>query len=229
MFCDFIQRLTERADKDPATAVLDDMMEAIHYEAYLYDAFDERQAQSKWQNVLEFLEWLKRKGTKPETEAVDGEAEGFHNADGAADTGKNLLGLIQTVALMSMLEGKDEDPDAVRLSTVHASKSRVSARVPGWRRGRHHAAPRRLRGRRPDRQRADRGGAPADVRRDHARAAQPAPELVQEAQAGARDGRVRTVALHPGDGADDAPPPTPEEAPMSPKDRLASLKALLQK
>ena len=28
---------------------------------------------------------------------------------------------------------------------------------------------------------------------------------------------------------DDAPPPTPEEAPMSPKDRLASLKALLQK
>ncbi|MFP3617044.1 ATP-dependent DNA helicase Rep, partial [Paraburkholderia sp. SIMBA_050] len=82
-----------------------DMMEAIHYEAYLYDAFDERQAQSKWQNVLEFLEWLKRKGTKPETEAVDGEAEGFHNADGLADTGKNLLGLIQTVALMSMLEG----------------------------------------------------------------------------------------------------------------------------
>ncbi|SOT38396.1 putative LigA [Burkholderia cenocepacia] len=79
--------------------------------------------------------------------------------------------------------------------------ARVSARVPGRRRGRHHAAPRRQRGRRPDRQRADRGGAPADVRRDHPCAAQPAPELVQEAQAGARDGRVRTVALHPGDGA----------------------------
>ena len=71
--------------------------------------------------MLEFLEWLKRKGTKPEAaEAVDGEAEGFHNADGLADTGKNLLGLIQTVALMSMLEGKEEDQDAVRLSTVHA-------------------------------------------------------------------------------------------------------------
>lgn len=28
---------------------------------------------------------------------------------------------------------------------------------------------------------------------------------------------------------DEAPPPTPEEAPMTPKDRLASLKALLQK
>jgi ATP-dependent DNA helicase Rep len=30
-------------------------------------------------------------------------------------------------------------------------------------------------------------------------------------------------------GLDEAPPPTAEEAPMSPKDRLASLKALLQK
>ncbi len=47
---------------------------------------------------------------------------GYDNADGFGDEGKNLLGLIQTVALMSMLEGKDEDPDAVRLSTVHASK-----------------------------------------------------------------------------------------------------------
>jgi ATP-dependent DNA helicase Rep len=28
---------------------------------------------------------------------------------------------------------------------------------------------------------------------------------------------------------DDAPPPTEEEAPMSPKDRMARLKALLQK
>ncbi|CAH2793588.1 MAG: ATP-dependent DNA helicase Rep [Candidatus Burkholderia crenata] len=37
------------------------MMEAIHYEAYLYDAHDERQAQSKWQNVLEFCEWLKKR------------------------------------------------------------------------------------------------------------------------------------------------------------------------
>jgi ATP-dependent DNA helicase Rep len=28
---------------------------------------------------------------------------------------------------------------------------------------------------------------------------------------------------------DDAPPPTPEEAPLSPKDRMAMLKAMLQK
>ena len=44
-------------------------MDAIHYEAYLYDVFDERQAQCKWQNVLEFIDWLKRKGTKAEPAA----------------------------------------------------------------------------------------------------------------------------------------------------------------
>ncbi len=65
-FCEWIRRLSDCAARDPASTALDDMMDAIHYEAYLYDAFDERQAQTKWQNVLEFLEWLKRKGTKPE-------------------------------------------------------------------------------------------------------------------------------------------------------------------
>jgi ATP-dependent DNA helicase Rep len=30
--------------------------------------------------------------------------------------------LTQMVALMSMLEGKDEEPDAIRMSTLHASK-----------------------------------------------------------------------------------------------------------
>ena len=38
------------------------------------------------------------------------------------DPEKNLLELTQMVALMSMLEGRDEDPDAVRMSTLHAAK-----------------------------------------------------------------------------------------------------------
>ena len=230
MFCDFIQRLTDRADKEPATVVLDDMMEAIHYEAYLYDAFDERQAQSKWQNVLEFLEWLKRKGTKPETEAVDGEAEGFHNADGLADTGKNLLGLIQTVALMSMLEGKDEDPDAVRLSTVHASKGLEYPHVflVGVEEG---IMPHR-------------GGSEDDGPIDSERIEEERRLMyvaITRAQRSLhlnwckkRKRARETVVCEPSRfipemGLDEAPPPTPEEAPMTPKDRLASLKALLQK
>ena len=82
-------------------------MEAINYEGFLYDAFDERAAQSKWQNVLEFTTWLKERGCG--------------GKDGSGEE-KNLLELTQMVALMSMLEGKDEDPDAVRMSTLHASK-----------------------------------------------------------------------------------------------------------
>jgi ATP-dependent DNA helicase Rep len=69
--------------------------------------FDERAAQSKWQNVLEFVNWLKERG------------RGGKDRDGDE---KNVLELTQMVALMSMLEGKDEEPDAVRMSTLHASK-----------------------------------------------------------------------------------------------------------
>jgi ATP-dependent DNA helicase Rep len=230
VFCDFMQRLAERAEKEPATVVLDDLMEAIHYEAYLYDAFDERQAQSKWQNVLEFLEWLKRKGTKPEQEiGEDSEATGYDNADGLADTGKNLMGLIQTVALMSMLEGKDEDPDAVRLSTVHASKGLEYPHVflVGVEEG---IMPHR-------------GGSEDEViddsrieeeRRLMYVAITRAQRSLHLNWCKKRKRARETVVCEPSRfipemGLDEAPPPTAEEAPMTPKDRLASLKALLQK
>ena len=113
-FCDFINQLEARASRvgaagsgENAAAVHDDMMKEINYEAYLYDTFDDVQAQNKWQNVLDFTGWLKEKGT--------GGREG-------TDPEKSLLELTQMVALMSMLEGRDEEPDAVRLSTLHAAK-----------------------------------------------------------------------------------------------------------
>ena len=82
-------------------------MKEISYEAYLYNTFDERQAQNKWQNVLDFTAWLKEKGAG--------------GKDGT-DAEKSLLDLTQMVALMTMLDGRDEEPDAVRMSTLHASK-----------------------------------------------------------------------------------------------------------
>ncbi len=113
-FGDFINQLEARATRvgpsgkgENAAAVLDDMMKEINYEAYLYNHFDDRQAQSKWQNVLDFTNWLKQKGNG-----------GKH----AEDAEKSLLELTQMVALMTMLEGRDEEPDAVRMSTLHASK-----------------------------------------------------------------------------------------------------------
>jgi len=113
-FCHFINEIESRATRpgpsgsgDNAAELLDDMMKEINYEHYLYENFDDRAAQGKWQNVLEFTNWLKERG------------RGGRDRDGEE---KNLLELTQMVALMSMLEGKDEEPDAIRMSTLHASK-----------------------------------------------------------------------------------------------------------
>jgi ATP-dependent DNA helicase Rep len=90
------------AVQDSAGAMLDDLLSTIQYERYLYDTLEERPAQNRWQNVLEFVGWLKRK---------------------ADEDDMGLLELVQHVALVTMLErGDDDEPDAVKLSTLHASK-----------------------------------------------------------------------------------------------------------
>jgi ATP-dependent DNA helicase Rep len=100
-FCNFINRIEERADKDPCGELLDELLRAINYETWLYDSHESRQADAKWKNVQEFIDWMKRKAEQDE---------------------KSLLAMVQTIALISMLEGKDETPDAVTLSTLHAAK-----------------------------------------------------------------------------------------------------------
>jgi ATP-dependent DNA helicase Rep len=101
-FCDFISRIQQRAAKDPAGELLQDLLNAIQYETFLYDSEEPRAAEAKWGNVMDFIGWMTRKG---ETED------------------SNLLQLTQTVALMSMLEGREDgEPDAVKLSTLHAAK-----------------------------------------------------------------------------------------------------------
>jgi ATP-dependent DNA helicase Rep len=109
-FCQYIQKIQARAVRDPAGEVLNDLLSSIQYEAFLYDSEEPRAAESKWANVLEFIGWLTRKG--------ESSTEFGFEADG-----KNLLELTQMVSLMSMLEGTDVgEPDAVKLSTLHAAK-----------------------------------------------------------------------------------------------------------
>ncbi|UVA79394.1 UvrD-helicase domain-containing protein [Pandoraea commovens] len=222
-FCDFIQRIAARAARDPANEVIDDLMEGIHYEAYLYDTFDERQAQSRWTTVLEFLEWMKRKGTRSETSAT---AEGLDSLEDQDDDAKSLMELTQTIALMSMLEGRDgDDPDAVRLSTLHASKGLEYPHV-------------FLVG-------VEEGILP-HIREDEEVTAEKIEEERRLMYVGITRAQ-RTLQLSwckkrkraretytcevsrfvPEMQLDEAPPPPPEDAPMSPKDRLASLKAML--
>ncbi|MCS6786984.1 MAG: UvrD-helicase domain-containing protein [Thiobacillaceae bacterium] len=101
-FGDFINRLSYRAEREPAGRLLQELLAAIGYEAWLYDHEEARSARAKWDNVRDFAAWMARKG---ETE------------------GKTLIELTQTVALINLLEDRDQaDLDAVRLMTLHAAK-----------------------------------------------------------------------------------------------------------
>ena len=101
-FCNFINRMQQRVTREEAGVILADLLAAIGYEAFLYDSEEPRAAETKWGNVMDFVGWLSKKGEEEE---------------------KNLLELTQTVALMSMLEGRENgEPDAVKLSTLHAAK-----------------------------------------------------------------------------------------------------------
>lgn len=101
LFAD-VSELPEAAGAEDTPAVLDELLRSIDYERHLYDLYDEKPAQNRWQNVLELMGWLKRKSQEDEL---------------------NLMELVQHVALITMLErSDDEEPDAVKLSTLHAAK-----------------------------------------------------------------------------------------------------------
>ncbi|MFT4172987.1 MAG: 3'-5' exonuclease [Rhodocyclaceae bacterium] len=101
-FGNFINTLEYRATREPAGRILEDLLRTIGYEAHLMETCEVREAETKWSNVRDLVNWLSKKGE---------------------EDGKNLLELTQMVALISMLEkGNEEDADAVQLATLHASK-----------------------------------------------------------------------------------------------------------
>ena len=60
---------------------------AIDYRAHLFDAADERGAQKRWQNVVDFAAWATKR---------------------CEEDGKNLIEFGQTIALLSMLDDRTE-------------------------------------------------------------------------------------------------------------------------
>ena len=112
-FGNFINRIQFRAGKDSektaenAGLLLQELIEAINYQNYLYDSLDNKQALNKWNNVQELVAWLTRK------------------AQGDPKTGqspKSLMELAQHIALITLLQETDHQEDAVHLSTLHAAK-----------------------------------------------------------------------------------------------------------
>ena len=102
-FCQFINRMQYRVQREPAGALLQELLLTIGFETWLFDSEETRTAETKWKNVQEFVMWIGKKGE---------------------EDGKNLVELAQTIALMTLLEGreKDKQQEAVQLSTLHAAK-----------------------------------------------------------------------------------------------------------
>lgn len=101
-FGQFINSIQFRQEKVPAGELLTEMLKAINYETYLYDSEEPKAAEKRYGNVLNFIDWLAKKGE---------------------NDNKMLPELVQTVSLITMLEGRNEEEvDAVKLSTLHASK-----------------------------------------------------------------------------------------------------------
>ncbi len=86
---------------EPAGVLLHELVRRIGYEAFIHEHFDGKAADNRWKNVLDFIGWLSTKA-----EAED----------------KSLAEIAQAVTLLSMMDTEEEDPDAVRLSTLHAAK-----------------------------------------------------------------------------------------------------------
>ena len=102
-FVMLVQDYRRRAENEDAGSVIQNLLAEIQFEAYLAGLDDNaRTGEIRWKNVQELAAWLARKG----------------EADG-----KNLIELSQTIALITLLEGREDDEiDAVKLSTLHASK-----------------------------------------------------------------------------------------------------------
>ncbi len=96
-----------------ARAFLSDWLKEIDYEKHLYDGEEsEKVAAAKWNNVLEFCDWMALRCGGQLSDTVTG----------TRDEIKSLLEVSQTIALLSTISEREKDQDVVTLSTLHASK-----------------------------------------------------------------------------------------------------------
>jgi ATP-dependent DNA helicase Rep len=100
-FGELINQLATRAKTDPAHEVLQHLLEHIGYKAWLFDQYEEKDAEQRWEHVQHFVAWVTKKAT---------------------EDGKTLLDIAQTIQLISLLTEEEDNPDVVKLSTLHAAK-----------------------------------------------------------------------------------------------------------
>lgn len=99
---------------EAARAFLMDWLRAIGYEKHLHDTADTApQAAARWANVLEFCDWMAGR--------CGGQIDDAAGVSASAER-KTLLEVAQTISLIATLNEREQDPNMVTLSTLHAAK-----------------------------------------------------------------------------------------------------------
>ena len=110
---DLEHRARHTQGAEAAKALLLEWLKDIGYEQHLYDSEEsEKLAQSRWTNVLDFVDWIaKRCGG---VVANDG--------SGQQSEPQTVLEVAQTISVIISLAERGDEQDVVTLSTLHASK-----------------------------------------------------------------------------------------------------------
>ncbi len=111
---DLRHRASHTLGHEAARTFLTDWLKDIAYEQHLHDSADSpAQAAARWANVLDFCDWMAGR--------CGGQIE---DAAGVSlrQEPKSLLEVAQTISLISALNEREQDPNVLTLSTLHAAK-----------------------------------------------------------------------------------------------------------
>ena len=99
---------------EAARTFLTDWLKDIAYEQHLIDAADSpAQAAARWSNVIDFCDWMAGR--------CGGQIEDAAGVSPRQEP-KTLLEVAQTISLISTLNEREQDPNVLTLSTLHAAK-----------------------------------------------------------------------------------------------------------
>ncbi|MBK6615352.1 ATP-dependent helicase [Ottowia sp.] len=111
---DLQYRARHTVGQEGARAFLADWLKDIGYEQHLHDSADsDAQAAARWTNVLEFRDWMAGR--------CGGQIEDAAGVSTRQET-KSLLEVAQTISLIATLNEREQDPNVITLSTLHAAK-----------------------------------------------------------------------------------------------------------
>lgn len=115
-FSGYVNDLSYRAQHTTGYAaarlLLLEWLKDIAYEQYLLDMEEHsKKAAMRWENVLDFIEWVAKRCGTPEDDD-----------SGFEQPARNLLEVIQTVSLLSTISEREGEQNLVTLSTLHAAK-----------------------------------------------------------------------------------------------------------